>query len=174
MSKEVVDQNEPIQTCGRARKASRSRDMLTALENRVGNLEESVGNMKKTLELVQGRTDGFDSMEEQLREFVLDSLGANAKKINELVNFTTKKLAERDENLEDMVLAMKKEIEELKGELAIYKVVLSNGMLFSRSIDEKRGGNAIGTWEEFQGELKKLFYLQYTEKDARAKLCRLT
>ncbi|MBA0656419.1 hypothetical protein Goklo_008777 [Gossypium klotzschianum] len=26
------------------------------------------------------------------------------------------------------------------------------------STDENRGGNAIGTWEEFQRELKKQFY----------------
>ncbi|MBA0567498.1 hypothetical protein Golob_012232, partial [Gossypium lobatum] len=45
--------------------------------------------------------------------------------MNELVNSTTKKLAERDENLEDMVLPTKKEIEELKGELTIYKDTLS-------------------------------------------------
>ncbi|MBA0671325.1 hypothetical protein Goklo_029226 [Gossypium klotzschianum] len=52
--------------------------------------------------------------------------------MNELVKSTTKKLAERDENLEDMVLAMKKEMEELKGELTIYKAALSNGMLSSK------------------------------------------
>ncbi|MBA0866407.1 hypothetical protein Goshw_020652 [Gossypium schwendimanii] len=52
--------------------------------------------------------------------------------MNELVNSTTEKLAERNENLEDMVLAMKKKIEELKGELTIYKAALSNGMLSSR------------------------------------------
>ncbi|MBA0615353.1 hypothetical protein Godav_015502 [Gossypium davidsonii] len=52
--------------------------------------------------------------------------------MNELVESTAKKLAEKDENLEDMVLAMKKEIEELKGELTIYKAALSNGMLSSR------------------------------------------
>ncbi|KAK8275099.1 hypothetical protein V6Z12_D10G115900 [Gossypium hirsutum] len=193
--------------------------MLTALENRVVNLEESVGNVKDTLELVEGRTDGFDSMEEKLRDFVLDSLDANREKIKELLESTEEKLVERDEYLEDMVLAMKKEIEELKGELTIYKAALSNGMLSSRpkqqamdvpkpekfngarsvrdvdnflwemeqyframgieddvikvnttsiyftdvallwwrrrSTDEKRGGNVIGTWEEFQRELKK-------------------
>ncbi|KAK8302979.1 hypothetical protein V6Z12_D04G121100 [Gossypium hirsutum] len=52
--------------------------------------------------------------------------------MNELVESTAEKVAERDEALEDMVLAMKKEIEELKGELAIYKAALSNGMLSSR------------------------------------------
>ncbi|KAK8292025.1 hypothetical protein V6Z12_D06G095200 [Gossypium hirsutum] len=238
MLKEVVGQREPMETCERARKVSRSRDMLTALGNRVVNLEESVGNMKETLELVEGCTDRFDSMEEKLRDFVLDSLDANAEKMNELVKSTTKKLAERDENLEDIVLAMKKEVEELKGELTIYKAALSNGMLSSkpkqqvidvpkperfngaqsardvdnflwemeqyfraigieddaikvnttsiyftdvallwwcrRSTDEKRGGNAIETWEEFQREVKKQFYLQYTEKEARAELYRLT
>ncbi|KAG8478979.1 hypothetical protein CXB51_028879 [Gossypium anomalum] len=227
-----------MQTRGRVRKAIHSREMLTALEDRVVNLEEPVRNMKETLELVEGRTDGFDSMEEQLRDFVLDSLGANVEKLNDLVNSTTEKLAERDENLEEMVLAMKKEIEELKGELMIYKVALSNGMLSSkskqqamdvpklekfkgarcardvnnflwemeqyflamgieddaikvnialiyftdvallwwhrRSMDEKHGGNAIRTWEEFQRELRKQFYPQYTEKEARAKLRRLT
>ncbi|MBA0794291.1 hypothetical protein Gohar_018639 [Gossypium harknessii] len=104
------------------------------------------------------------------------------EKMNESVNSTIEKLAEGDENLENMVLVMKKEIEELKGELTIYKASLSNGMLSSRpkqqaidvpklekfkgarsargvdnflSTDEKRGGNVIGTWEEFQRELKK-------------------
>ncbi|MFQ6636691.1 hypothetical protein Gotur_012793 [Gossypium turneri] len=92
-----------METRGRARKASRSRDMLTALENRLVNLKESVGNMKDMLELVEGRTDGFDSTEEQLRDFVLDSIDANAEKMNELVESIAKKLAERDENLEDIV-----------------------------------------------------------------------
>ncbi|KAK8292831.1 hypothetical protein V6Z11_D06G146200 [Gossypium hirsutum] len=43
-----------------------------------------------------------------------------------------------------------------------------------KSMDEKRGGTTIGTWEKFQGELKKQFYLQHAEKEARAKLHRLT
>ncbi|MBA0805516.1 hypothetical protein Gohar_005027 [Gossypium harknessii] len=58
-------------------------------------------------------------MEEQVIEFVLDYLGANAKKMNRLVNFTAKKLAERDDTLKDIVLAMKKEIKELKEEITI-------------------------------------------------------
>ncbi|MBA0620321.1 hypothetical protein Godav_006066 [Gossypium davidsonii] len=79
--------------------------------------------------------------------------------MNELVNSTMEKLAERDENLKDIVLAMKKEIEELKGELTIYKASLCNGMLSLRlkqqamdvpksekSTDGKHGGNAIRTW----------------------------
>ncbi|MBA0865778.1 hypothetical protein Goshw_015309, partial [Gossypium schwendimanii] len=52
--------------------------------------------------------------------------------MNELVESTTKKLVERDENLEDMVLAMKKVMEEVKVELMIYKAALNNGMSSSR------------------------------------------
>ncbi|MFQ6669438.1 hypothetical protein Gotur_034687, partial [Gossypium turneri] len=125
--------------------------------------------MNETLELVKGRTDGFDSMEEQLREFVLDFLGANVEKMNELVNSIMEKLAEKDENLEDMLLAMKKEIEELKGssrftkckvrkgcgQLVENEAILPSDGMSLRSTYEKRGGNAIETWEEFQRELKK-------------------
>ncbi|MBA0630564.1 hypothetical protein Godav_002647 [Gossypium davidsonii] len=51
--------------------------------------------------------------------------------MNGLINSTAEKLAKRDDTLEYMVLAMKKEIEELKGELMIYKATLNNGMLTS-------------------------------------------
>ncbi|MFQ6650362.1 hypothetical protein Gotur_023227 [Gossypium turneri] len=96
--------------------------------------------------------------------------------MNGLVKSTAERLAKRDDTLKDMVLAMKKEIEELKEELTIYKATLSNGMLSSRpkqqaidvpkpkkfkgarSMDEKCDGNEIRTWEEFQRELKKQFY----------------
>ncbi|KAK8346069.1 hypothetical protein V6Z12_A07G190200 [Gossypium hirsutum] len=206
MSKEVVDQNEPIETRGRARKASRSRDMLSSLEIQVVNLEESVGDMKETLEVVLTR---MDELREDRKEFVLDSLRS-----------TSDKLTGRDEALEALLTAMKEEIAELKGELRICKAALGSGMLASgpkqrhvdvpkpekfkgirsareddatkvntasiyfsdvallwwrrRSTDEKRGGTTIGTWEEFQRELKKQFYPQHAEKEARAKLRRLT
>ncbi|MBA0809213.1 hypothetical protein Gohar_024885 [Gossypium harknessii] len=87
-------------------------------------------------------------MEEKLKDFVLDSLDANTGKMNELVESTTKKLAERDENLEDMVLAMKKVMEELKVELTIYKVALNNGMLSSRP---KQQAMDVPKLEKFKG-----------------------
>ncbi|MBA0670186.1 hypothetical protein Goklo_029403 [Gossypium klotzschianum] len=42
------------------------------------------------------------------------------------------------------------------------------------STGEKRGGNTIGTWEEFLREVKKQFYPQYSENEAWAKLRCLT
>ncbi|MFQ6667531.1 hypothetical protein Gotur_033514 [Gossypium turneri] len=111
--------SEPMETRGRARKASRSRDILTALENRVVNLEESIRNMKETLELVEGGTDGLDSMEEQLRDFVLDSLDTNREKMKELLESTAEKLAERDENLEDMIAMVRETMKKMKRDIAM-------------------------------------------------------
>lgn len=46
MTKEITNQIEPIETRGRVKKASRSRDLLSVLENRVVNLEESFARGK--------------------------------------------------------------------------------------------------------------------------------
>ncbi|KAK5832754.1 hypothetical protein PVK06_016557 [Gossypium arboreum] len=161
MSKEVGE-NELIETCGRARKASRSRDMLSSLKNRVVNLEESVGDMKETLKEVLTR---MEELMECSKEFVLDTLRS-----------TSNKLTVRDESLEALVTVMKEKIVELKGELIIYKVALGSRILASRSkyTDKKCGRTPIRTWEKFQRELKKQFYQQHAEKEAPASLRRLT
>lgn len=111
MSKEV----EGVETRGRARKASRSRDILSALEDRVVTLESSMGDIKERVEDVDDRLhDGLQSMQEQLKEYVTDNM---------------KQLTGRDDAIEAMVVALKGEIAELKGELTIYKVALGNGGL---------------------------------------------
>ncbi|KAH1092232.1 hypothetical protein J1N35_019489 [Gossypium stocksii] len=102
-------------------------------------------------------------MEVQFKDFMLDSLGANAEKMNELVNSTTKKLAERHEALEDMV---KKEIEELKGKLTIYKVVLSNGMLSSRPKQQAIDANQIHI---VTGPLSKIVVPMHQDMKVRTK-----
>ncbi|KAK8366383.1 hypothetical protein V6Z12_A02G116100 [Gossypium hirsutum] len=111
MSKEVGE----VETRGRARKASRSRDILSALEDRVVTLESSMGDIKERVEDVDDRLhDGLQSMQEQLKEYVTDNM---------------KQLTGRDDAIEAMVVALKGEIAELKGELTIYKVALGNGGL---------------------------------------------
>ncbi|KAH1106973.1 hypothetical protein J1N35_010741 [Gossypium stocksii] len=113
MTKGVEDQIELMETRGRSRKASRLRDMLSTLEGQVVNLEESIGDTRETLKEVEGRIDELDSMNEQLRDFVLESL-----------NSTLGKLMVIDDALEVMVMTLKEEITELKGELTIYKATL--------------------------------------------------
>ncbi|MBA0825193.1 hypothetical protein Goarm_021797 [Gossypium armourianum] len=109
--------------------------------------------MRKTLEVVEICTDELDSLRDQLKDFVVDSLDSTANK-----------LTERDDALEAIVSALKEEIVEHKGELTIYKATLSNEMLALSSTDEKCGGTTIGTCEEFQRELKKQFYPQYARE----------
>ncbi|KAK5812538.1 hypothetical protein PVK06_027973 [Gossypium arboreum] len=122
MKKGVEDQIELMETRGRSRKASRFRDMLSTLEGRVVNLEESMGDTRETLKEVEGRIDVLDSMKEQLRDFVLESFGS-----------TLDKLMVMDDALVVMVMTLKEEIMELKGELTIYKATLGSEMLTSGS-----------------------------------------
>ncbi|KAK5772288.1 hypothetical protein PVK06_048570 [Gossypium arboreum] len=71
MSKVVTRYVKPIVTRGRARKASRLRDMLSALEDPIVTFEEFIGDVKKRLDEVEGGlTDGLQSMKEQLKDYV--------------------------------------------------------------------------------------------------------
>ncbi|XP_016684229.2 uncharacterized protein [Gossypium hirsutum] len=141
------------------------------------NLEESIGDMRETLEVVLTR---MEELREDSKEFVLETLSS-----------TSDKLTVRDEALEALVTTMKEEIAELKGELTICKAALGSGMLASglkqchvdvpkpEKFKGPRSAREVDNflWELeqwFQGELKKQFYPQYAEKEARAKLRRLT
>ncbi|MBA0575210.1 hypothetical protein Golob_024896 [Gossypium lobatum] len=106
MSKEVVKNVEGMETRGRAKKASSSRDMLSDLEDRVVTLEESVRDIKERVDDVDDRLhDGLQSIKKQLKVYVLDNV---------------EKLAGRDNAVEAMITALKEEIVELKDELTIY------------------------------------------------------
>ncbi|KAK8325006.1 hypothetical protein V6Z12_A11G022100, partial [Gossypium hirsutum] len=112
MSKEAAENVDGMETRGRARKASRSRDILSALEDRVVTFEESVGDVNERVDDIDDKVnDGLQSMQEQLKEYVLDNI---------------EKMTSRDDAIETMMAALKEEIAELKGELTIYKVALGN------------------------------------------------
>ncbi|KAH1030915.1 hypothetical protein J1N35_043089 [Gossypium stocksii] len=87
--------------------------MLLTLENRVINLEESVEDVKDTLKVVEGRIDELDSMREQLKEFVMESLSYNVKAMQGMLNSTADKLTVRDDALKATMTTLKKHIEEL-------------------------------------------------------------
>lgn len=57
MLKGVKEQVGPMETSGRSKKVSSSRDMLSTLE---AKLEGSMGDVRKTLEIVEGRIDELD------------------------------------------------------------------------------------------------------------------
>ncbi|KAG8474091.1 hypothetical protein CXB51_033770 [Gossypium anomalum] len=175
MSKEVGE-NEPIETRGRARKASRSRDMLSSLENQVVNLEEYVGDMKETLEVVLIR---MEELREDSKEFVLDSLIS-----------TLDKLTVRDKALEALVTTMKKEIAELKGSSLYlrlpWKVMLASGPKQCHvdvlKPEKFKGARSVREVDNFLWELEQYFKAmgiednatKHAKKEAHAKLRRLT
>ncbi|KAH1129930.1 hypothetical protein J1N35_001308 [Gossypium stocksii] len=81
MVREAKDQNVPLETCGRARKASRSRDMMLALEGKVVKLEDFMGDVKESLEVVEGHIVELDSGTDELKEHVLHALNANVEEM---------------------------------------------------------------------------------------------
>ncbi|XP_016747465.1 uncharacterized protein [Gossypium hirsutum] len=87
-----------------------------------------MGDVKETLELIEGRIDEPDSMEEQLKEYVEEVLSSNMDALQALLNIAMGKLIEKDEALKVGMIAMTKEnettmkalntkIKELEGEL---------------------------------------------------------
>ncbi|MBA0836682.1 hypothetical protein Goarm_008877, partial [Gossypium armourianum] len=59
--KRVDVQVEPKETCGRSRKDSRSRDMLSALEGQMTSIEKFMDGMKEIFKIVEGCTIELDS-----------------------------------------------------------------------------------------------------------------
>ncbi|KAH1038738.1 hypothetical protein J1N35_040481 [Gossypium stocksii] len=88
MTKGRDEQNVPMETCGKTRKNSRSRDMLLALEGQVTNLEESISGVKETLVVVKGCTDELNSMREKLEDYVMETLNSNRYAMQETINVT--------------------------------------------------------------------------------------
>ncbi|KAK5786789.1 hypothetical protein PVK06_041434 [Gossypium arboreum] len=109
-----------METRGRARKASRSRDILSSLENRVVNLEESVGGINETLEIVVDRIKDLSLIREDFKDFVWETLRS-----------TSDKLTVRYDALEVIVTAMKEVIVELNEKLTIEKAALGRFIIGS-------------------------------------------
>ncbi|MBA0634566.1 hypothetical protein Godav_025789 [Gossypium davidsonii] len=75
MSKEFAENVEGMETRGRDRKASRSRDILSALEDRIVTLEDTMGDIKERIDDVDDRlNDGLQSMQDQLKVYVLGNV----------------------------------------------------------------------------------------------------
>ncbi|KAH1032583.1 hypothetical protein J1N35_044757 [Gossypium stocksii] len=89
-----------------------------------------MGEVSEILKVFVGRTNGFDSIEDQLKDFVLESHETNVDKVQEVLNSMRNTLTKRNDALEAMVIALKEEtiataralstrIEELEGKLAL-------------------------------------------------------
>ncbi|MBA0852173.1 hypothetical protein Goshw_002025 [Gossypium schwendimanii] len=148
MTKGGDEQNVLMETRGRFRTKNISMDMLSGLEGRVTNLEESMGGVKETLEVVEGYIDELDSMRVQLRDYVVEALSSDWDVMREILNTViddqAEKLTEKNDALEAMVTNLEEQIMELKGEVIIYIVALGNGLastLKQRDYEEDENGN---------------------------------
>ncbi|MFQ6640103.1 hypothetical protein Gotur_015263 [Gossypium turneri] len=103
------------------------REMLSAVEERVGKLEESMEDAKESSNALG---ESIDDLREQSRDFVTTCLTSQRDNVRELLDSQRKKLTERNNALEAMMMALKEEtmattmalstrIEELEGELAL-------------------------------------------------------
>ncbi|MFQ6637233.1 hypothetical protein Gotur_013189 [Gossypium turneri] len=121
-----------------------------------------MGDVKERIDDVDDKhNDGLRTLQEQLREFVWDTIDSSENK-----------LARKDDALEAMVTALKEEISELKGELKIFKAAVGNGMLASKP---KPQAMDVPKPKAFKGARSAIqFYPEYAEDEARAKLRWLT
>ncbi|MBA0735900.1 hypothetical protein Gogos_019701, partial [Gossypium gossypioides] len=135
-----------------------------------------MGDLKEKIDDVD---DGLQTMQEQLREFVWDTIGSSENK-----------LIEKDDALEAMVAALKEEINELKGKLKIFKAAIGNGMLASKLKPQVmdvpkpkafKGARSVSEVDNFLWAMEQYFCMinieddatKYAENEARTKLQRL-
>ncbi|MBA0824533.1 hypothetical protein Goarm_021199 [Gossypium armourianum] len=153
--------------------------MLSAVEERVGKLEESMEHAKESDNALE---ESIDKLREQTKDFVTMRLTSNRDSMQELLDSQRKKLTERNDALEAMVNTLKEEtmdttmalstrIEELEGELALCREAVGKGVS-SAAISNKD----VPKLKEFVGisKLKGEFYPEFAKKEARAKLQRIT
>ncbi|MFQ6635420.1 hypothetical protein Gotur_012083 [Gossypium turneri] len=107
-------------------------EMLSDVKERVGKLKESMKDVKESDNALR---ESIDDLREQPRDFVTMCLTSNRDSAQELLDSQRKKLTERKDALETMVIALKEEtmattmvvstrIEELEGELALYRATV--------------------------------------------------
>ncbi|MBA0756334.1 hypothetical protein Gogos_005457 [Gossypium gossypioides] len=134
-------------------------------------------DVKNRIDDVNDRlNDGLQTMQEQLKEFVWDTISSSENK-----------LAGKDDALEAMVTILKKEINELKGELKIFKAAIGNGMLASKPMKQAidvpkpkafKEARSASEVDNFLWSMEQYFRAmsigddatKYAEDEARAKL----
>lgn len=103
--------------------------MLLVLDGKVAKIEGFMGDVKQTLEEVNRRTTKPELRNDKLKDQVVEALSDNMDKMQGVLNIDLGEVTERNDTLEAMVLALKEQIEELKGELNICIVSLGNRVL---------------------------------------------
>ncbi|KAH1046254.1 hypothetical protein J1N35_037038 [Gossypium stocksii] len=114
ISKGVDEQAEFMETYGRGKKVNNSKDMLSALQDKVVKLEGFMGNVKETLEKVDRHTTKLESRQDQLKEQVVDAFNANANSTQGVFNTIVGELIKKNDAFKAVVPVLKEQNEELK------------------------------------------------------------
>lgn len=108
------------------------------MKGRVSKLEGSIDEVRETLKAIKGRTRKLDLRKDQFKEQVLGSIGTNLEEIQWALKSIDDKLTKRNNTLEAIVMALKKDtkpmmmrIKELEGELTMCRAAVGKGMLVS-------------------------------------------
>ncbi|KAK5802900.1 hypothetical protein PVK06_030529 [Gossypium arboreum] len=157
------------------------REMLSAVEVRVGKLEESMEDVKES---DNARGENIEDMKEQFRDFVTTCLTSQRDHVQELLDSQRKKLTEMNNALEAMVKALKEEtmattltlstrIEELERKLALCRVAVEEGVssaaLSSECVPEPKkfvGTRSAGDVDNFLWRMENYFRAKGIVDDA--------
>ncbi|KAH1081355.1 hypothetical protein J1N35_021116 [Gossypium stocksii] len=126
------------------------RETLSAVEERMGELEGSMEDIKEALDGVEGRIDNW---KEQSRDYVKMSLDSTMDQVNELFNSHDDKMSKWYDALTAMMMALKEEtmattlalskrIEELEGELASCRAAVGNGVSSALGLGKDKLGSS--------------------------------
>ncbi|MBA0875188.1 hypothetical protein Goshw_027619 [Gossypium schwendimanii] len=129
--------------------------MLSAIEERVGKLKESMEDAKVSNNALG---ESIEDLREQSRDFVTMCLTFQRDSVQKLLDSQRKKLTERNNALKAMMMALKEEtmatmrvlstiIEELEGELALCRVAVGKGVANATLSNEDvpKPKNFVGT-----------------------------
>ncbi|MBA0746024.1 hypothetical protein Gogos_008572 [Gossypium gossypioides] len=125
------------------------REMLSAVEERVDKLEESIEDAKESDNTLG---ESIDDLREQSRDFVTMCFTSNRYNVQELIDSQRKKLTEISDALEAIVMSLNEKImvttmalstriEELEGELALCRATVGKGVSSAALSNEDRMEN---------------------------------
>lgn len=80
--------------------------MLLALDGMVTKLGASMGDVKKTLEEVEGCTTKLESRQDHIKGQVAEAFGVNVDVMQGILNIAMGELIEKDDALEAMMTAL--------------------------------------------------------------------
>ncbi|KAL4279164.1 hypothetical protein GQ457_03G018260 [Hibiscus cannabinus] len=139
---EFVGRRETRQA--KAKRAS-SKDRLITLEGKVTRLENSTKESRERLDVVEFRLKELDAREDKLKEEFQGLINETIEHVDQQDNSLKEEVIALKQMVEELIhnedkkapkiemMVLKKEVEELRGELRVYKTAVTNGVMSDTS-----------------------------------------